>query len=159
VTSGEILRSHGAVYALTTPEGTPFYVGATMQRVRERANQHLRDAREQRKSSALHQLLASTRRVGFWVLEDGVDPGELGSRERHWKFLLEESGFEMVNYHHGANGCNRQPAHIRTRISAHARKRPRDSKGHFLPAMPAIAGGAPELDAETWDELRVTNTD
>jgi hypothetical protein len=123
----------GSVYALCTPEGTPFYVGATVQRVRERVNQHLRDSREGRRGSAVHGLLAQTGRVGFWVLESGIDPAELGRRERAHKFALERSGFALLNYHHGANGCNRQPPQVRLRIAAFAAKRSRDAGGHFLP--------------------------
>jgi hypothetical protein len=141
--SGERRRTVGSIYALTTPPGTPFYVGATMQRPRERAMQHLRDAAAGRKSSPLHELLAETGRCGFWILEAGVEPEQLGARERHHKFALERAGFPMLNYHHGNNGCNRQPPAIRAAISRHAARRPRDDRGHFIPQLPAIAGAAP----------------
>lgn len=144
-------RDRGSVYALCTPQGTPFYIGATMQRVRARVNQHLRDARHGRKGSAVHELLAATRRVGFWVLESNIDPDDLGARERHWKFLVERSGFELANYHHGANGCNRQPPAVRSRIAAYARKRPRGPKGEFLPMLPTIAGAAPTPAEDFWN--------
>lgn len=132
----------GCVYALCTPQGTPFYVGATVQWVGERVNQHLRDARTGRKGSAVHELLRETRRCGFWVLEREILEPDLGRRERHHKFALERAGFQLANYHHGANGCNRQSAAVRSRISAYARRRPRGPKGEFLPALPAIAGAA-----------------
>lgn len=134
----------GSVYALCTPKGTPFYVGATVQSVGTRAGQHLRDARRGRyPESQVHELLAETRRVGIWVLESGIDPDELGKRERRWKFRLERAGAELLNYHHGGNGCARQPQHIRDRIARFAAKRPRGPKGEFLPMMPTIAGAAP----------------
>jgi hypothetical protein len=142
VSSGEKIRERGVVYALTTPQGNPFYVGATMQRPRERVNQHLRDARSGRKASQVHELLRETRRCGFWILEGEVPEADLGKRERHHKRSLERAGFQLANYHHGANGCNRQPAAVRSRISAYARKRPRGPKGEFLPALPAIAGAS-----------------
>jgi hypothetical protein len=142
VSSGEKIRETGAIYALTTPQGTPFYVGATMQRPRERVNQHLRDARSGRKSSAVHELLRETRRCGFWILEWGVPVTDLGDRERHHKRALERAGFQLANYHHGAYGCNRQSVAVRSQIAAYARKRPRGPKGEFLPAIAPIAGAA-----------------
>jgi hypothetical protein len=98
----------------------------------------------------VHQLLAETGRCGFWVLESGILEEELGARERRHKFALERAGFAMVNYHHGANGCNRQTQAVRAQISRFARKRPRDAQGHFLPALPAIAGGAPTPGESFW---------
>jgi hypothetical protein len=133
----------GKVYALTTPRGRPFYVGATVQPVGTRVGQHLRDARRGRKGSAVHELLAETARCGIWVIEAGIERSALGARERHHKRRLERAGFELLNYHHGANGCNFQPAKVRERIRAFAVGRPRGPRGEFLPAMPAIAGGAP----------------
>lgn len=137
------MRRDGSIYALCTPRGTPFYVGATVQTVGVRVGQHLRDARRGRKGSAVHELLAKTQRVGIWVLESNVARDELGQRERRHKFALERAGFTLANYHHGANGCNFQPAPVRARIAAAARKRPRDARGQFLPTLAPIAGAAP----------------
>jgi hypothetical protein len=124
----------GTVYALTTPAGTPFYVGATVQPVGTRVGQHLRDARHGRKGSAVHELLAQTGRVGIWILELGVPAGELGAAERRHTFAIERAGFVLLNYHHGGNGCNRQSERARQRIAAFAAKRERSPLGHFLPA-------------------------
>lgn len=137
------MRADGSVYALCTPQGTPFYVGATVQSVGTRVGQHLRDARRGRKGSAVHELLAATGRCGVWVLERNVPREQLGARERKWTFAMRRAGFQLANYHHGANGCNFQPAKVRKRIAAFARKRPRGPKGEFLPVLPTIAGGAP----------------
>lgn len=136
----------GSIYALTTPEGTPFYVGATQQRVRERVMQHLRDARRGRKGSAVHELLAATERVGFWVIETEVGWLRLGERERFHKKRLEAAGFRMLNYHHGGNGCNFQSAKVKKRIAAFARTRPRTEGGQFMPISGVGAG--PEGDPE-----------
>lgn len=141
-------RTPGSVYALCTPQGTPFYVGSTVQSPGTRAGQHLRDARVGRyPSSQVHQLLASAGRVGVWVLERGVPRDRLGARERHHQAELEAAGFAMLNYQTAGNGRCSQPQRIRDRISRYARKRPRGPKGEFLPVLPPIAGAAP-TDAE-----------
>jgi len=134
----------GTIYALTTPQGAPFYVGATVQRPRARVRQHLRDALSGRKGSAVHELLSLTKRTGFWILETSVPLDRLGLRERRHKLRLQAAGFDLLNYHHGANGCTTQSEAARKRIRAFALKRPRDGRGRFVPA---IAGGAP-TDAE-----------
>ena len=133
----------GSVYALTTPQGTPFYVGATVQSVGTRVGQHLRDARTARRVSPVHQLLAQTNRCGVWVLESQIPADLLGRRERRHKFAIERSGFELLNYHHGANGCRFQPRKVRERIAAYAAKRPRGLGGQFVTVPVPIAGAAP----------------
>lgn len=137
----------GSIYALTTPRGTPFYVGATVQSVGTRVGQHIRDARHGRKGSQVHEMLAATRRVGIWVLEADIPAHDLGRRERRHKRRLEREGFEMLNYHHGANGCLLQSEKVRQRIAKHAAKRLRGPGGQFLPQLFApMAGGAPDPD-------------
>jgi hypothetical protein len=143
VTSGELLRETGSIYALTTPQGTPFYVGATMQRPRERVMYHLRLARRGARRSEVYELLAEVGRTGFWVLESGVEPERLGEREAHHIAELRDAGYPMLNHRPGGYGCQRQLASRRGRLSAMAKKRPRDGGGRFAPALPAIAGAAP----------------
>lgn len=142
----------GSVYALCTPEGTPFYVGATVQSVGTRIGQHLRDARYGRPGSEVHELLAETGRVGVWILQSGIPASELGARERRHTFALERAGHAMLTYHHGANGLNRHSENARARIAAFAAKRPRRADGSFLPALPVMAGGAPTASERFWSE-------
>lgn len=141
---GELYRERGAVYALTSPQGTPFYVGATMQRVRERAMQHLRCARRGRYPDApLYQLLAQTGRCGFWVLESGVEPEQLAEREAHHRELLAAAGFELLNRHHTVHYGGRLPGTTRAQRRRAAARRPRNGAGSFAPSLPTMAGAAP----------------
>jgi hypothetical protein len=132
------MDASGNVYALCTPQGTPFYVGATVQSVGTRVGQHLRDARHGRRTSQVHELLAQTGSCAVWVLESGIEPAALGARERHWTFRIERH-HQLATYHHGGNGCHRQPAHIRRRLSTYAKKRPRDAAGAFLAVLPGMS--------------------
>jgi hypothetical protein len=131
----------GSVYALCTPSGEPFYVGATTQSVGTRVGQHLRDARRGRKGSEVHQLLAASGRVGIWVLQRDVPFRNLRAAERDQVAAVRAAGFTLLNYLGGGNGRNRHSDGARRRIATFARKRARGPKGQFLPILPAIAGG------------------
>lgn len=122
----------GSIYALTTPQGTPFYVGRTVQSVGTRAGQHLRDARSGRRHSQVHEILAHAERVGVWVLEANINLGALVLREAYWIGKLESAGFELATYVHSVNGCTHQPPAVRAKLSALAWARQRDGRGCFV---------------------------
>jgi hypothetical protein len=122
----------GSIYALTTPEGTPFYVGRTLHPIGTRAGEHLRRARSGH-SAAIYRLLRQTERVGLWELERGVRLDRLGARERFWQGAIAAAGFELFNDASDGRGCLCQPERTRERIATFAAGRDRDALGRYLP--------------------------
>ena|ERR1700753_3980313 len=130
-------RRTGVIYALCTPQGTPFYVGRTVQSPRQRASEHLREAYQRNRINQVHHLLRSTgqRKVGFWVLESDVPLDRLSKRECYWKAYYEGAGFKLLNYNSGGNGCLIQPPHVRAKIAKAAKRKERDPSGRFAASL------------------------
>jgi hypothetical protein len=126
----------GSVYALCTPVGTPFYVGATVQSVGVRAGEHLREAFRRMRPDPLHCAMRDVgqQRVAFWEIERGIPIAKLPERERHWRRFNEDAGFMLLNSYGGGNGVHVQRPEQREKARQLALLKPRGEAGRFLAA-------------------------
>lgn len=127
----------GCIYALCDPDGTPRYVGKTVQSPKARRGDHIREAVQRERQSEVHdwirRLVSEGSGPTVWVLEEDVEEPDLFIRERHWIAAMKTWGYTLLNYTSGGNGCGTlSPTRIRN-LQKFVTFRDRCPKGRFLP--------------------------
>lgn len=132
----------GIIYALCDSQGTPYYVGRTVQSAGVRLGEHRREATTRGRGSACHlrtaELIEQGKGPAVWVLEQGIPLRALSGREYHWIGFGEGAGWELLNYTGGGNGATVLRADQREKCRKRSAKQPRDHWQRFLAPLPGL---------------------
>lgn len=127
----------GCIYALCDPDGTPRYIGKTVQTPGARRGEHIREATTRGRQSQVHKwtrwLLSVGATPALWVLEHGVPIDRLNQAEMSHISAFREAGFDLLNYTGGGNGALVMPVSRRRHQAKQARQQGRDPQGRFCP--------------------------
>jgi hypothetical protein len=127
----------GTIYALLEPDGTPRYIGKTVQNPGSRYGEHIREATRRFRTSPVHywlrRLVRFDLRPGLLILESGIPIHRLNQRERRWIRSYTQAGYGLLNYTGGGNGASTMSERRRKAQSLQAARQGRDLDGRFLP--------------------------